>query len=74
MTRPLTLADRYPQPGDLVTSAARIHPLTVIESYPLVRAWRAAELAGMLNADARWQYIRCADGTPTETVGEEAAR
>lgn len=72
MTRPLTLADRRPEPGDLVTTSCRIDPVTVTEVFPLVRAWRALEIAGMLNASAHWHYIRRADAGPTEAWAAEA--
>lgn len=70
MTRPLTLRDRLPQPGDLVTTCVRIDPVTVTDVYPLVRTFRVAELAGMLIMLPHWHYIRRVDGGPVEIACE----
>lgn len=74
MTRPLTLRERCPEPGDLITSDCRIDPLTVTETFPLVRAFRVLEIAGLLSVETPWHYIRRMDGGPVEVAREAVAR
>lgn len=73
MTRPLYLRDRCPEPGDVITSACRIDPMMVTEVYPLVRAFRVLEIAGMLSWDTPWYYIARRDGGPVEVAREAVA-